>query len=79
MGRPLPLLLLLLALLASSRGTGPSLTLQVKLQGPPQASAPHHPSFPELLQKLCLLLHLPSGARVTVHHQGPRHHLTCKA
>ncbi|KAM6184047.1 surfactant-associated protein 2 [Erethizon dorsatum] len=72
-------LLLLLALLGSSRGTGPGLTLQVKLKGPSQASAPHNSSFLELLEKLCLLLHLPPGASVTVHHKGPRHHLICKA
>ncbi|XP_005414385.1 PREDICTED: surfactant-associated protein 2 [Chinchilla lanigera] len=76
---PLPLLLLL-AHLGSLRGTGPgpSLTLQVKLKGAPQASAPSDSSLLELLRELCLLLHLPSGASVTLHSKGPHHHI-CKA
>ncbi|XP_004847101.1 surfactant-associated protein 2 [Heterocephalus glaber] len=73
------LLFFLLALLGSSRGTGPSVTLKVKLKEASQASVSHDSSLLELLRKLCLLLCLPSGTNVTLHHKGPRHHLICKA
>ncbi|XP_010641754.1 surfactant-associated protein 2 [Fukomys damarensis] len=77
MGSLLPLFLLL-ALLSSSRGTGPSATLQVKLKEPSQARV-SHTSLPELLRKLCLVLRLPSGTDITLHHKGPQHHLICRA
>lgn len=76
MGSPLPLFLLL-ALLGGSQGTGPSMTLRVKLKEPVQASVALDSSFAELLRKLCLILRLPSGTNVTLHCEGPRHHLTC--
>uniref|UniRef100_A0A8C6RKI2 Surfactant associated 2 n=2 Tax=Nannospalax galili TaxID=1026970 RepID=A0A8C6RKI2_NANGA len=73
------LLFLLLAPLSSSLATGPRVTLQVKLKEAFRAKASQDSSFPELLQKLCLLLQLPSGTNVTLYQTGPRHHLTCRA
>ncbi|XP_008824518.1 surfactant-associated protein 2-like, partial [Nannospalax galili] len=58
---------------------GPRVTLQVKLKEAFRAKASQDSSFPELLQKLCLLLQLPSGTNVTLYQTGPRHHLTCRA
>nr|XP_004672019.1 surfactant-associated protein 2 [Jaculus jaculus] len=74
--RSLPLFLLLV-LLSSSQATGPGITLQVKLKEIFQAKASHNSGFQEVLTKLCLLLHLPSGTNITLHHKGPPHHLIC--
>ncbi|XP_066217577.1 surfactant-associated protein 2 [Saccopteryx leptura] len=79
MGTRLPLFLLLLTLLGSSHGTGPRMTLQLKLKGSFLANASHGSSFPGLLRTLCLLLHLPLGTNVTLHQAGPPHHVTCRA
>ncbi|XP_042540072.1 surfactant-associated protein 2 [Dipodomys spectabilis] len=70
-------LFLLLSLLTSSHATGPTATLQVKLKTF-LANVSHDSSFLDLPGKLCLLLHLPSGTNVTLHHKGPPHHFTCK-
>ncbi|XP_037374541.1 surfactant-associated protein 2 [Talpa occidentalis] len=73
----LPLFLLLI-LLSSSHGTGPGMTLQLKLKESFFANSPYDSSFQELLEKLCLLLHLPTGTNVTLHHAGSPHHVLCK-
>ncbi|XP_076772919.1 surfactant-associated protein 2 isoform X5 [Arvicanthis niloticus] len=59
---------------------GPKVTLQVKLTEAFQAKASQDSSALDMLQKICLLLRLPSGTNVTLHHKGPPlHHLTCGA
>ncbi|XP_020030451.2 surfactant-associated protein 2 [Castor canadensis] len=78
MGSTLPLFFLLV-FLGSSQATGPSVTLQVKVKETFQTRVSHGSSFPELLRKVCLLLHLPPGTKITLHHKGPSHHLICKA
>uniref|UniRef100_A0A8C9UST5 Surfactant associated 2 n=1 Tax=Spermophilus dauricus TaxID=99837 RepID=A0A8C9UST5_SPEDA len=77
MGFVLPLFLFL-ALLGSSYGAGPSVTLQMKLKASFLANVSRDSSFPELLKKLCLLLHLPSETNVTLHHEGTPHNFICK-
>ncbi|XP_004695444.1 PREDICTED: surfactant-associated protein 2 [Condylura cristata] len=77
MGALLPLFLLL-TLLGSSRGTGPGMTLQLKLKDSFLANSTYDSSFQELLEKLCLLLHLPSGTNVTLRHSRSPHHVICK-
>ncbi|XP_053459017.1 surfactant-associated protein 2 [Nycticebus coucang] len=72
-------LILLLTLLCSSCGTGPSMTLQLKLQKSFLANFSDDSSFLELFKKLCLLLHLPSGTNITLHHAGSPHHSICYA
>ncbi|XP_070275095.1 surfactant-associated protein 2 [Myotis yumanensis] len=76
MGARLPLFLLL-TLLGSSQGAGPGMTLRLKLKDSSLANSSYGSSFLELLQKLCLLLHLPPGTRVTPHRAGSPHHVTC--
>ncbi|XP_021041381.1 surfactant-associated protein 2 [Mus caroli] len=71
-------LFLLLALLSSSQA-GPKVTLQVKLTEAFQAKTSQISSALDMLQKICLLLHLPSGTNVTLLHKGPPHFLTCRA
>ncbi|XP_028642196.1 surfactant-associated protein 2 [Grammomys surdaster] len=72
-------LFLFLALLSSSHA-GPKVTLQVKLTKAFQANVSQDSSALDMLQKICLLLHLPSGTNVTLHYKGPSpHHLTCRA
>ncbi|XP_008573568.1 PREDICTED: surfactant-associated protein 2 [Galeopterus variegatus] len=72
------LLFLLLTLLGSSHGTGPGMTLQLKLKESFLVNSSYDSTFLELLAKVCLLLHLPSGTNITLHHAGPPHHVTCK-
>ncbi|KAB1261851.1 Surfactant-associated protein 2 [Camelus dromedarius] len=69
-------LFLFLTLLGSSQGTG--MTLQLKLKDSFLANSSYDSSFLKLLEKLCLLLHLPSGTNVTLHHSGSLHHVICK-
>ncbi|XP_059555683.1 surfactant-associated protein 2 [Myotis daubentonii] len=76
MGARLPLFLLL-TLLGSSQGAGPGMTLRLKLKDSFVANPSYGSSFLELLQKLCLLLHLPPGTRVTPRQAGSPHHVTC--
>ncbi|XP_052018932.1 surfactant-associated protein 2 [Apodemus sylvaticus] len=71
-------LFLLLALLSSSHA-GSKVTLQVKLTEAFQAKTSQDSCALDTLQKICLLLHLPAGTNVTLHHKGPPHHLTCRA
>ncbi|XP_003128352.1 surfactant-associated protein 2 [Sus scrofa] len=71
-------LVLLLTLLGSSQGTGPGMTLRLKLKETFLADSSYDSSFLELLEKLCLLLHLPSGTNVTLHQAGSLHHVTCR-
>ncbi|XP_072801510.1 surfactant-associated protein 2 isoform X2 [Vicugna pacos] len=75
-------LFLFLTLLGSSQGTavllGPGMTLQLKLKDSFLANSSYDSSFLKLLEKLCLLLHLPSGTSVTLHHSGSLHHVICK-
>ncbi|XP_031203254.1 surfactant-associated protein 2 [Mastomys coucha] len=71
-------LFFLLALLSSSHA-GPKVTLQVKLTEAFRAKASQDSSALDMLQKICLLLQLPAGTNVTLHHKGPPHHLTCRA
>ncbi|XP_058410840.1 surfactant-associated protein 2 [Diceros bicornis minor] len=77
MGARLPLFLLL-TLLGSSHGAGPGMTLQLKLKDSFLSNVSYDSSFLELLEKLCLLLHLPSGTNVTLHHAGSPQHVICK-
>ncbi|XP_011382320.2 surfactant-associated protein 2 [Pteropus vampyrus] len=70
-------LFLLLTLLGSSHGRGPGMTLQLKLKDFFLAN-PYDSGFLELLKKLCLLFHLPSGTNVTLHQAGFPYHITCK-
>ncbi|KAL2791540.1 surfactant-associated protein 2 precursor [Daubentonia madagascariensis] len=72
-------LVLLMTLLGGSCGTGPSMTLQLKLKESFLANFSYDSSFLELLKKLCLLLHLPSGTNVTLHHARSPHHVVCNA
>ncbi|XP_012289335.2 surfactant-associated protein 2 [Aotus nancymaae] len=76
MGSGLPLVLLW-TLLGSSHGTGPGMTLQLKLKESFLRNSSYESSFLELLEKLCLLLHLPSGTNVTLHHARSQHHVIC--
>uniref|UniRef100_A0A8C5XJK3 Surfactant associated 2 n=2 Tax=Microcebus murinus TaxID=30608 RepID=A0A8C5XJK3_MICMU len=76
MGSRLPLVLLL-TLLGGSCGAGPGMTLQLKLKESFVANFSYESGFLELLKKFCLLLHLPSGTNVTLHHVGPPHHVIC--
>ncbi|XP_008691145.1 surfactant-associated protein 2 [Ursus americanus] len=69
---------LFLTLLSSSQGTGPGMTLQLKLKDSFLANFSYDSNFLELLEKLCLLLHLPSGTNVTLHHAGSPQHVICK-
>ncbi|XP_024413463.2 surfactant-associated protein 2 [Desmodus rotundus] len=71
-------LFLLLTLLGSSHGTGPGVTLQLKLKRSFLANSPYGSSSLELLEKLCLLLHLPSGTNITLNQAGSPQHITCK-
>ncbi|KAF6116105.1 surfactant associated 2 [Phyllostomus discolor] len=71
-------LFLLLTFLGSSHGTGPGMTLQVKLKYSYLANSPYDSSSLELLKKLCLLLHLPSRTNVTLSQAGSAQHITCK-
>ncbi|XP_021073096.1 surfactant-associated protein 2 [Mus pahari] len=71
-------LFLLLVLLSSSHA-GPKVTLQVKLTESFQAKTSQDSSALDVLQKICLFLHLPAGTNVTLHHKGPPHYLTCRA
>ncbi|CAH6790140.1 surfactant-associated protein 2 [Phodopus roborovskii] len=77
MGSWMPLFLLLV-LLNSSHATGPKVTLKVKLREAFQAKVSQDSSLLHMLQKICILLHLPPGANMTLHHKGPPHHLTCR-
>ncbi|XP_004409101.1 PREDICTED: surfactant-associated protein 2 [Odobenus rosmarus divergens] len=77
MGARMPFFLFL-TLLGSSQGTGPGLTLQLKLKDSFLTNFSYESSFLELLEKLCLLLHLPSGTNVTLHHAGSPRHVTCE-
>ncbi|XP_003789313.1 surfactant-associated protein 2 [Otolemur garnettii] len=72
-------LILLLTLLGNSCGTGPGMTLQLKLKKSSLANFSYDSSFLELLKKLCLLLHLPSRTNITLHHAGSPHHSICYA
>ncbi|XP_072801509.1 surfactant-associated protein 2 isoform X1 [Vicugna pacos] len=54
------------------------MTLQLKLKDSFLANSSYDSSFLKLLEKLCLLLHLPSGTSVTLHHSGSLHHVICK-
>ncbi|XP_002746361.4 surfactant-associated protein 2 [Callithrix jacchus] len=74
MGSGLPLVLLL-TFLGSSHGTG--MTLQLKLKESFLRNSSYESSFLELLKKLCILLHLPSGTNVTLHHARSQHHVVC--
>ncbi|XP_039323705.1 surfactant-associated protein 2 [Saimiri boliviensis] len=74
MGSGLPLVFLL-TLLGSSHGTG--MTLQLKLKESFLRNSSYESSFLELLEKLCLLLHLPSGTNITLHHARSQHHVVC--
>ncbi|XP_007971369.3 surfactant-associated protein 2 [Chlorocebus sabaeus] len=76
MGSGLPLVLLL-TLLGSSHGTGPRMILQLKLTESFLTNSSYESSFLELLEKLCLLLHLPSGTSVTLHHARSQHRVVC--
>ncbi|XP_012508355.1 PREDICTED: surfactant-associated protein 2 [Propithecus coquereli] len=78
MGSGLPLILLL-TLLGGSCGAGPGMTLQLKLKESLLANFSYESSFLELLKTLCLLLHLPSGTNITLHHAGSPHHVICSA
>ncbi|XP_008057156.1 surfactant-associated protein 2 [Carlito syrichta] len=78
MGSWLPLVLLL-TLLGSSHGTGPGMTLQLKLKESFLANSSYDSSFLELLEKFCLLLHLPSGTNITLLHAGSPHHVVCSS
>ncbi|KAF3815236.1 hypothetical protein GH733_016618 [Mirounga leonina] len=69
---------LFLTLLGSSQGTGPGMTLQLKLKDSFLTNFSYESSFLELLEKLCLLLHLPSGTNVTLHHAGSPRYVICK-
>ncbi|XP_036902789.1 surfactant-associated protein 2 [Sturnira hondurensis] len=71
-------LFLLLTLFGSSHGTGPGMTLQLKLKCSFLANSPCDSSSLELLKKLCLLLHLPSRTNVTLSQAGPPQHITCE-
>ncbi|XP_047651996.1 surfactant-associated protein 2 [Phacochoerus africanus] len=71
-------LVLLLTLLGSSQGTGPGMSLRLKLKETFLADSSYDSSFLELLEKLCLLLHLPSGTNVTLHQAGSLHRVTCR-
>ncbi|XP_019487371.1 PREDICTED: surfactant-associated protein 2 [Hipposideros armiger] len=71
-------LFLLLTFLDSSHEIGPGMTLQLKLKDSFLANSSYDSSFLELLQKLCLLLHLPSGTNVTLHRAGSPHHVICE-
>ncbi|XP_019572914.1 surfactant-associated protein 2 [Rhinolophus sinicus] len=71
-------LFLLLTILGSSHGTGPGMILQLQLKDSFLANSSYDSSFLELLQKLCLLLHLPSGTNVTLHQAGSPQHVICK-
>ncbi|XP_008155652.2 surfactant-associated protein 2 [Eptesicus fuscus] len=75
MGARLPLFLLL-TLLGSAQGAGPGMALRLKLKDSFLANPSDDSSFLELLQKLCLLLRLPPGTRMTPRQAGP-HHATC--
>ncbi|XP_006745266.1 surfactant-associated protein 2 [Leptonychotes weddellii] len=77
MGARMPFFLFL-TLLGSSQGTGPGMTLQLKLKDSFLTNFSYESSFLELLEKLCLLLHLPSGTNVTLHHAGSPRHVICK-
>ncbi|XP_021552791.1 surfactant-associated protein 2 [Neomonachus schauinslandi] len=77
MGARIPFFLFL-TLLGSSQGTGPGMTLQLKLKDSFLTNFSYESSFLELLEKLCLLLHLPSGTNVTLHHAGSPRHVICK-
>ncbi|XP_054425028.1 surfactant-associated protein 2 [Pteronotus mesoamericanus] len=77
MGARLPLFLLL-TLLVSSHGTGPGMTLQLKLKHSFLENSSFDSSSLELLKKLCLLLRLPSGTNVTLNQAGSPHRFTCK-
>nr|XP_048296788.1 surfactant-associated protein 2 isoform X2 [Myodes glareolus] len=68
---------------AQDRSPGPvspgsKVILKVKLAEVFQAKASQDSSFLGMLEKICLLLHLPSGTNMTLHHKGPPHHLTCR-
>ncbi|XP_062043381.1 surfactant-associated protein 2 [Lepus europaeus] len=78
MGRGLPFFLLL-SLLHSSDGTGPGLTLRLKLKESSLANGSYDSGFPAWLKELCLLLRLPPGTNVTLHHAGPPRHTICRA
>ncbi|KAM9234325.1 surfactant-associated protein 2 [Dugong dugon] len=77
MGAALPLFLLL-PLLCSSHKTGPGMTLQLRLKESSPGNSSYDSSFLGLLEKLCLLLHLPPGTNVTLHHAGSLQRVTCK-
>ncbi|XP_044113177.1 surfactant-associated protein 2 isoform X3 [Neovison vison] len=76
MGARMPFFLFL-TLLGSSQGTGPGMILQLKLKDSFLANFSYDSNFLELLEKLCFLLHLPSGTNVTLHHSGSPLHVTC--
>ncbi|XP_051009553.1 surfactant-associated protein 2 [Acomys russatus] len=69
-------LCLLLALLSISHAIGPKVTLQVKLTEAFQAQDSVFKM--NMLEKICVALHLPPGTDVTLHHTGPPYHLTCR-
>ncbi|XP_036997277.2 surfactant-associated protein 2 [Artibeus jamaicensis] len=71
-------LFFLLTLFGSSHGTGPRMTLQLKLKYSLLANSPYDSSSLELLKKFCLLLHLPSGTNVTLNQAGSPQHITCE-
>ncbi|KAF0884411.1 surfactant-associated protein 2 [Hyaena hyaena] len=77
MGARLPFFLFLI-LLGSSQGTGPGMILQLKLKDSLLANFSYDSSFLELLEKLCLLLQLPPGTNVTLHHAGSPYLAICK-
>ncbi|XP_016070243.1 PREDICTED: surfactant-associated protein 2 [Miniopterus natalensis] len=78
MGTRLPLFLFL-TLLGSSHGTGPGMTLQLKLKDSFLENPSYDSSFLELLKKLCLLFRLPPGTSLALHQAGPPHRIMCGA
>ncbi|XP_058141498.1 surfactant-associated protein 2 [Dasypus novemcinctus] len=76
LGGGLPLLLLL-TVLGGSHGTGPGMTLQLKLQEPLPGGLSWDSSL--LGPELCRLLRLPPGTNVTEHRAGPPLRTACGA
>ncbi|XP_075409940.1 surfactant-associated protein 2 [Tenrec ecaudatus] len=78
MGPVLPIFLLL-TLLGGSHGTGPSMTVQLRLKQSAPGNSSYGSTFLGWLEKLCLLLHLPPGTNVTLHRGGAPQRITCNS
>ncbi|XP_072497747.1 surfactant-associated protein 2 [Notamacropus eugenii] len=71
------LLFILLILPNKPQGTGSRTIMHLKLQDSFPRNLSQAPHFQEFLEKVCHLLNLPIGTKITLRNPGSPHHVTC--